>query len=448
MRAIHSKLARTHLATAVLSAVFALTGANAFAQAAPGEDGPYLIKGGTIVNPGGQKLPNTDILIRNNRIVAIGAGATSNNAKVIDAAGKFIYPGMIDANTGIGLQEIGGFQTMNLRSEMGQFNPHMKALVALNVESEILGVTRMNGVTSVVTSPTGGAISGQAALINTAGWTWEDLAVTRSTGMMMNPPGLNGAGGGRGGRGGGGGGRGGFGGGADPAAAARELAEFENFMTTAKTYHANRTAGTVKKDIIYEAMRPVFAKEMPAIVTANSETAIRNAVAFGDKWGIRVIISGGQDAWKVRKMLAEKNIPVILGPIEQAPEDNVPYDAIYAQPGLLYDAGVKFAFSTGNGSNARHVAFHAALAVAYGLPADGALKALTIWPAEMLGAEKEIGSIATGKLANLFITTGDPLDLRTQVVEVFIKGRQVPDDDRHNRLYLKYKARPKTTIVP
>jgi imidazolonepropionase-like amidohydrolase len=160
------------------------------------------------------------------------------------------------------------------------------------------------------------------------------------------------------------------------------------------------------------------------------------------------VISGGGEAWKVRKFLAEKNVPVILGSIESAPGDNVPYDAIYAQPGLLYDAGVKFAFSTGQGSNARHVAFHAALAVAYGLPLEGALKALTIWPAEILGADKQIGSIAQGKLANLFITTGDPLDLRTQVAEVFIKGRQVPDDDRHHRLYLKYKARPLPVIVP
>ena len=219
-------------------------------------------------------------------------------------------------------------------------------------------------------------------------------------------------------------------------------------MTTSKSYHASRTAGTAKLDLIYEAMRPLFRKEVPAIIAANSETAIRGAVAFGEKWGVRVVISGAQDAWKVRKFLAEKNVPLILGSIEQAPGDDVPYDAIYAQPGLLYDAGVKFAFSTGNGSNARHVAFHAALAVAYGLAPDGALKALTVWPAEIFGVEKEIGTIATGKLANLFITTGDPLDLRTQVVEVFIKGRQVPDDDRHNRLYLKYKARPKVIIVP
>ena len=419
----------------------AATTSLAAAQSAPGQDTTYLIKGGTVVNPGAAPMPNTDILIRNNRIAAVGAGASSANAKVIDATGKFIYPGMIDANTGIGLQEIGGISTMNLRSEMGQFNPHMKALVALNVESEILGVTRMNGVTTVLTSPSGGVISGQATLINTAGWTWEDLAIVRTAGMMINLPGSAGGGG----RGGGGGGRGG---GAPAGNPAQLAADFEQFMTESRDYSAGRDAGTTKLDLIYEAMRPLFKKEIPAIIPAGNEQSIRSAVAFGEKWNIRVVISGGGEAWKVRKFLAEKNVPVILGSVESAPGDNVPYDAIYAQPGLLYEAGVKFAFSTGQGSNARHVAFHAALAEAYGLPPEGALKALTIWPAEILGADKQIGSIAQGKLANLFITTGDPLDLRTQVAEVFIKGRQVPDDDRHHRLYLKYKARPLPVIVP
>jgi imidazolonepropionase-like amidohydrolase len=419
----------------------AATASLAEAQAAPGQDTTYLIKGGTVVNPGAAPMPNTDILIRNNRIVSVGPGASAANAKVIDAAGKFVYPGMIDANTGIGLQEIGGIGTMNLRSEMGQFNPHMKALVALNVESEILGVTRANGVTTVLTSPSGGVISGQATLINTAGWTWEDLAIVRTAGLMINLPGS----GGGGGRGGGGGGRGG---GAPVGNPAQLQADFDQFMTESRDYSAGRDAGTTKLDLIYEAMRPLFKKEIPAIIPAGSEQQIRAAVAFGEKWNIRVVISGGGEAWRVRQFLAEKQIPVILGSIESAPGDNQPYDAIYAQPGLLYDAGVKFAFSTGQGSNARHVAFHAALAVAYGLKPEGALKALTIWPAEILGADKQIGTIAPGKLANLFITTGDPLDLRTQVAEVFIKGRQVPDDDRAQRLYLKYKARPMPVIVP
>jgi imidazolonepropionase-like amidohydrolase len=211
-----------------------------------------------------------------------------------------------------------------------------------------------------------------------------------------------------------------------------------------------RAAGAVKTDLIYEGMRPLFAKEVPALIPASTEAAIRSAIEFGDQWGIKVVIMGGAQAWRVRQLLAQKQVPVVLSSLQSAPGGNSPYDEIYAQPGLLHEAGVKFAFSTGGGGNARHVPLHAALAVAYGLPADAALKALTIWPAEMFGADKDIGSIARGKLANLIVATGDPLDLRTQISEVFIKGRQTPDDDRHSRLYLKYKARPlpPKVIVP
>ncbi|HVE35005.1 MAG TPA: amidohydrolase family protein [Gemmatimonadaceae bacterium] len=408
------------------------------AQASPGKDGTFLIRGGTVVTGTGERLANTSILIRNGRIAQVGQNINAANAQIIDAAGKFVYPGMIDANTGIGLQEIGGVQTMTMRSEMGQFNPHIRAVVGLNVESEILGVTRMNGVTSVITTPTGGSISGQAALINTAGWTWEDIAVVRDAGIVINLPG----GGGRG-RGGGGGGRGR---GAAPDANAGP--ELERFMQESKDYDAKRTAGMTNVDLVYEAMRPLFAKKVPAIIGASSEQSIKDAIAFGEKWGIRVVIQGGGEAWKVRTLLAQKNIPVVLGSIESAPGDEQPYDEVYAQPGLLYDAGVKFAFSTGNGSNARHVPFHAQLAIAYGLPPEGALKALTIWPAEIFGADKDIGSIAQGKLANLVVMSGDPFDLRTQVTNLFIKGRLVPADDRQSRLYEKYKGRPGQVITP
>lgn len=420
-------------ALAATGLTLAMAGA-AGAQASAGDEGTYFIKGGTVINPGGQRLTNTNILVRNNRIVDVGPSASAADAKVIDATGKFIYPGMIDANTGLGLSEIGSVQTMSFRSELGDFNPHIRALVGLNVESELLGVTRMNGVTTVIVTPAGGAISGQAAMINTAGWTWEDLSVVKSAGVVFSLPGS----GGRGGRGGGGGGRGRGGASTNPNLAA----DFQQFMTESKAYVEARDAGSSKVDLIYEAMRPVFRKEVPALINANSDADIRNAIAFGERWGLKVVIMGGADAWRVRKLLAEKKVPVVLGPIQAAPTDTVPYDEIYAQPGLLNDAGVKFAFSTGAGSNSRHVAFHAALAMAYGLPADAALKALTIWPAEIFGADKEIGSVEKGKMANFFITTGDPMDLRTQVVGVFVKGRQLPPDDRHTRLYLKYKARP------
>ena len=426
------------IATATLIAVPMFAGA----QASPGENATYIVRGGTVITGTGERLPNTSILVRNGRIVQMGQNVSAGEAKVIDAKDKFVYPGMIDSYTPIGLVEIGGVQTMSMRSEMGQFNPHMRALVALNVESEFLGVTRMNGVTTVLSTPAGGVISGQATLINTAGWTWEDLSIVRDAGLIINLPGSGG-----GGRGGGGGGRGGRGGGGGPDVATLN-AELTTFMQEAQEYNAKRAAGSAKMDLIYESMRPLFRKEVPAIIPASGEAAIKQAVEFGDKWGIRVVIQGGGEAYKVRTLLAQKKIPVILSSIQQAPGANsAAYDEVYAQPGLLNEAGVKFAFSTGGGANARHVPLHAALAVAYGLPKDAAIKALTIWPAEIFGAEKDIGSIAVGKLANLFVSTGDPLDLRSQITDVVIKGRLVPDDDRHNRLYQKYKARP-ITVTP
>ena len=407
-------------------------------QAGVGDDGPYLVRGATVITGTGQTLANTNIIVRNGRIERIGPGLTTPNAKVIEAAGKFVYPGMVDANTPIGLTEISGVQTMNLRSEMGQFNPHLRAIVALNLDSELLGVTRMSGVTSVLTSPTGGLISGQAALINTSGWTWEDIGVRPNAGIVINLPTANVGGGGRGG------GRGGFAG----AVAGASVADLNAFMTAAKDYHIKRNANATKADIVYEPMRALFSKQIPAIIPANGEQGIRSAVEFGDQWGVKVIVVGGSQAWKVRQLLAQKQVPVILSSLMASVQDNQPYDEIYAQPGLLYEAGVKFAFSTGGGANARHVPLSAALAVAYGLPKDAALKALTIWPAEMFGAEKDIGTVEVGKLANFVLTSGDPMDMRSQIIDVFIKGRMAPEDDRQHRLYNKYKSRPLPIKVP
>ena len=408
------------------------------AQAGVGDDGPYLIRGATVVTGTGQTLQNTNIIVRNGRIERMGQGITVPNAKVVEATGKYIYPGMVDANTPIGLVEISGVQTMTMRSEMGQFNPHLRAIVALNLDSELLGVTRMSGVTTVLTSPSGGLISGQAALINTSGWTWEDIGVKPNAGLVINLPGASGAGGGRGG------GRGGFAG----AVAGASVADLSAFMTAAKDYHTKRATNSVKPDLVYETMRALFSREIPAIIPANGEAGIKQAIDFGDQWGIKVVILGGGQAWRVRQLLAQKQVPVILNSLMQSVAPGAPYDEIYAQPGLLNEAGVKFAFSTGSGANSRHVPLSAALAVAYGLPKDAALKALTVWPAEMFGAEKDIGTVEPGKLANFVITTGDPMDLRSEIIDVFIKGRMAPDDDRHHRLYAKYKSRPLPIKVP
>jgi imidazolonepropionase-like amidohydrolase len=183
---------------------------------------------------------------------------------------------------------------------------------------------------------------------------------------------------------------------------------------------------------------------MPAVVSADSEEQIRGVIALADTFGIRVILYGAGSAWKVAELLAEKQIPVILGSIQSNPAADEPYDAVYAAPGVLHRAGVKFTFSTGGATNARHVPYHAALAVAYGLPADVALRALTLTAAEIFGVADELGSIEQGKSGNLFVATGDPLDIRTHVEEVFVKGRRMLPDDRHHRFFEKYNARPRT----
>ena len=421
----------------MLAAALLLCPASAAAQVDVGDAGPFVIRGGTVVVGNGQRLENASVVIQDGRIAAVGSNVQAPaGATLVDATGKFVYPGMMDASTPIGLAEIGSVQTMNLTDELGDYNPHNRALVAINVESEMIGVTRSNGVTHVITEPGGGVISGQAAVVNLSGWTWEDMAVKGTAAYVINYP------------------RGAsfrFGGGdaegAQQSAAQQrtqqQVNELKERLRTAQRYDAARAAGSTDFDLQYEAMRPLVRGEVPALVSADTEDQIRGALGLQDTFGIKVIISGGDEAWKVREELARRNVPVVLGSIQSSPGGDDPYDAIYAQPGVLHRAGVKFAFSTGGAANARHVPYHAALAVAYGLPADAALMALTIWPAEIFGVADQLGTIEAGKIANLFIADGDPLDVRTQVSEVFIDGRRVPLDDRHRQLYQKYNSRPK-----
>lgn len=421
-------------AAVMVLALAAAVPCDAAAQAQPGQEGTFLIRGATVWTGTGQTLENANVVIRDGRIEAVGPSATAQGATEIDARGKFVYPGMIDSYTPLGLAEIGGIATMNLRSELGEYNPQARAVVAINVDSDMMAITRANGVTSAISAPSGGVISGQAALVNTAGWTWEDIAVRPTAAYVINyprEPSFR------------------FGGGDNPAAeraakerVERQITELKAVLSTARAYEQQRTAGSEETDLMYEAMRPLMRGEIPALISADTEEQIRAVVELGQEFGLKVIINGGDEAWKVRDLLARHDVPVVLGSLQSNPAADAPYDATFAQPGVLYEAGVKFAFSTGGSANARHVPYHAALAVGFGLPKEIAMQALTIWPAEIFGAADQIGSIEAGKVANLFIASGDPLDIRTQVSEVFIKGRRVPMDDRHTRLYEKYNSRP------
>lgn len=428
---------RNRLAVPVglVALLLSLPAAPLAAQAGVGTAGTFVLRGGSVWTPNGQ-LMQADVLIRDGRIESVGSVGPVAGAEEIDARGKRVYPGMWDSFTPVGLAEIGGIATMNMRSELGDFNPNDRAIVAINVESEMIAITRSTGVTNVLTAPSGGIMSGQAAVLHMAGWTWEDMAANPSAAYIINYPR---SGGGRGG---------GFSPSPDQARSASErttqqLNSLKDMLRTAKTYEEARAAGSQDFDLKLESMRPLVRGDKLALVAADREDEIRGALALADSFGLMVAISGGDEAWKVADLLARKNVPVILGSLQSTPAPDAPYDAIYAQPGVLYRAGVKIAFSTGAASNARHVPYHAALATAYGLPPDAAMNALTIWPAEIFGVGDQLGSVEAGKIANVFIADGDPLDIRTHVSAIFIKGRNVPLDDRHTRLYEKWKARPK-----
>lgn len=407
------------------------------APPAPGvsRGGTFLIQGGTVVARPGQVLPATDVLIEDGRIAAVGPnlGAPAG-AALIDARGKYVYAGMIDSATPLGLYEIGSIGATIDRTEIGDFNPQLRTLAAVNPHSELIPVTRVNGVTAAITQPAGGIISGQAALIRLDGWTWEEMAVRAPAALVIHYPRAP---------------RSPF---ATPTPeqerAARErverqVRELRDYLRMARDYARMPHEGANARSLPLEAMRPVITGEVPVLVFADRKDEIEGALALADEFGLRLILGGGEEAWKLRDELARRDVPVILGSLRSTPAPDAPYDALWAQPAALKRAGVRFAFSTGEAANSRHLPYHAALAVAYGLAPQDAWHALTLGAAEIWGVADRLGSIEPGKSADLFVATGDPLDVRTRVEHVFVAGRLVPMDDRHTRAYQQFLARPR-----
>jgi imidazolonepropionase-like amidohydrolase len=381
------------------------------------------------------------IVLRGAKIEALGADvAVPAGAKVVDAAGAHVYPGFINARTQLGLNEPGprGFEDVN---EMLDINPQLRTRVAYHSESDAIAVARTNGITTVGVMPGGGTFGGEVAVMNLDGWTWEEATLKPNAGITFNFPALAG-GGGRGG------GRGGGGGGAEPTTYEemkrnrdRRLDDLARLFDRVRAY---AKAGPDKAvDWTLDALVPVVERRLPLVTTVNRAQDIRDAVAFADRVKVNIVISGGTEADMVAPLLKEKNVPVILGNVLSLPvTEDAFHAASYQLAGELAQAGVKVAFSTGDSAYVRIVPYHAAMSVAWGMSRDDALKALTINAAEILGVGDRVGSLEPGKDANLFIAKGDPLEIRTAVTNVFINGKDVGLDNKHERLYQKYMARP------
>jgi imidazolonepropionase-like amidohydrolase len=411
--------------------------------------GVTAIRNATIVPVTGPRMANATLVMRDGRIAEMGPNvAVPAGATVIDGTGMFVYPGFIDSGTRLGITEMGGVPGPDDTRELGDFNPQDLTLSAVNPFSEHIGVTRANGITTVITSPVGGLVTGVASLINLAGWTAEEMAVKARAGMVVSWPSV-----------GGGGGRGG-GGVRGPqlspaeqrAQYARQVQQLHAYFDDAKGYAAVKgrlTANgaalpaTWRADTKMEAMLPVVRGEMPVIVEAEQADQIRDALRFADSLGLTLIIRGGREGWRLADTLAMRRVPVIVSPTTSVPRDDAPYDEVFANPGVMARAGVPLAFHSGSASSARDLPYHVGLAMAYGLDADEALRAITINPARIWGIDKDYGSLEVGKVANLMVTTGDPIDIRSQVREVFVRGERQKFDDRHTELYEKFRARPR-----
>jgi imidazolonepropionase-like amidohydrolase len=413
------------------------------AAAQPPQAGPvWAITNATIHPITRPTIERGTIVIRGGKIAALGSDVpVPAGARVVDAAGGHVYPGFINGRTTVGIGEP-GVRGYDDTSEMLDLNPYLRTRVMYHAESDAIPVARANGVTTVAVAPGGGTFGGEVAVMSLDGWTWEEATLKPAAGITFSFPALGGAGGGRGGRGG-------RGGGATQDRTYedvkrerdRRLDEIMRLFDRARAYAKAGPARTV--DWTLEALVPVVERRLPLVTTVSREQDIRDAVAFGERAKVDLVISGGLESGLVAPLLKEKNVPVILGGVLGLPQRADSFHAsTYQLAGELARAGVKFAFSTGDNTNVRLLPYHAAMSVAWGLNRDDALEALTINAAEILGVADRVGSLEPGKDANLFIAKGDPLEVRTDITHVVIAGRDVGLANKHQALYEKYIARP------
>src|SRR5258706_1791352 len=425
-----------------------LIAASMFAQSviinSPGKKPLIAIRNATIVPVPSATIPNGPIVFSNGVITAVGASVSiPSNATVIDGTGLFVYPGLIDAGSHVGLEEISAVPGTVDTAELGDINPNARAEVAVNPHSNAIPVTRVNGITSVVTEPEGGVISGSSALLNLAGWTPQEMTLKAPLAMHIHFPRLRTSA---------------FDEVPQDEEAAKEVtknytkqidklrdafrdAQAYSKVSAARTNHAD--IKRIDRDLILEALVPVVEGRVPVVLHANLERDIRAALKFADEFKLKVILADAEDVARVIPELKSRNIPVILGPIlSLPPREDDPYDLVFTNAKTLNDAGIPFAIQSGDAHTARNLPYQAAACAAFGLPKDVALRSVTIAPAQIFGLADKIGSLETGKLANIIVTDGDPLEIVTHVKRLFIGGEEITLDTNQTLLWEKFKARP------
>ena len=388
-------------------------------------------------------IPNASILVKDGRIVGIGEklkNARKRADKVVRLNGAHLYPGLIAATSSLGLVEINALRQTRDYREVGSYTPDVFSWVSVNPDSELIPVARANGISHFLAVPEGGTVPGVSGLMATAGWTVETMAVEPLAALHVAWPGMTIS--------------------AtsnrkpdDQAKQARErVQKIDEFFSQAEAYAKAKRATTedqFKPVPAWEPMIPFLAGDAPIIIHAAKAPTVKSAAEWAAGRGYKnVVIAGGRDAWRVAKTLAKHKTPVIYeSTFDQPARDTDSYDIQFKAPEILRQAGVTVAISMGAGSfatsNVRNLPYAAAQSIAFGLPEDEALKAITLTPAQLLGVGDRLGSLEKGKEATFIAVDGDLFDIRSNVQRMWIAGKEVSLESRHTRLFEKYQARPK-----
>ena len=397
------------------------------------------ITGATVHVGNGQVLENATVVMADGKIQSVGTNATVPvGAQRIDAQGKHVYPGLILSSSNLGLVDIGSVRATSDVREIGDMNPNIRSLVAYNTDSKVINTLRSNGILLANIVPEGGLLSGQSSVVQLDAWNWEDAAYKSDAGIHLNMPTLLP--------------RprfGGFGGGGnsgpnapqtDPVKEGLDRIEMvKSFLREAKAY--NSVQDHEESSLKFSAVKGLFDKSKKLYVHANTVKQMLVALDFVKEFGFDMVIVGGSDSWQIADLLKQNNISVILNQPHSLPtmaDDDV--DQPYKTPALLQKAGVTFSINDEDAqTRGRNLMFNAGTAVTYGLTKEQALQAITLNAAKVLGVDKQTGSIEPGKDANIIISDGDILDMRSsQVTHAFIQGRNINLDDKQKQLNNRY----------
>ncbi len=420
---------------------FCLISQLTFAQQTPAADQSQAIAiiGATAHIGNGKVIQNSIITFDKGKITNIGDAATvridkNQFGKIIEASGKHVYPGFIAPNSQIGLVEIGAVGATRDARELGFLNPNIRAIIAYNTDSNVGPTTRANGVLLTQIVPQGGRISGQSTIVELDAWNWEDAAYKMDEGIHMNWPNIT-----------------------SWSWRTRsvsknknydkQIKEIEDYMAECKAYVDNKNFSN--KNLKFEAMKGLFDGSKKLYIHTSGIKTITQSVMIAKKYGVTPVIVGGKDSWMIADFLKENNVPVILSKTHDLPSSqDADIDQPFKTAAALQKAGVLFGFMMDDSPmQVRNLPFQAGHAVGFGLDKEVAVSALTLNTAKILGIDKTVGSLESGKDATLFISEGDALDYRTNKIKTaFIRGKELDMDDKQKALYRKYSKKYGHTI--